>query len=211
LHFNGDYKTQPLFTTVSMDAVLGESYIGTLIAQYKQKRRWAWGVTEISMIIPEFIKNKKIPVWKKLLYGERLIEGHYFWATASLMIALLGWMPLYLGGERFGTTVVAVNLPIMTRAIMSVATFFLIFSMYVNTVILPPRPKGYPWWRSVSMIVQWVFSPIVSSVFGSLPAIDAQTRLMFGKYMEFWVTPKIRKQPLNINESKEISEGVVIK
>lgn len=211
LHFNGDYKTQPLFTTVSMDAVLGESYIGTLIAQYKQKRRWAWGVTEISMIIPEFIKNKKIPVWKKLLYGERLIEGHYFWATASLMIALLGWMPLYLGGERFGTTVVAVNLPIMTRAIMSVATFFLIFSMYVNTVILPPRPKGYPWWKSVSMIVQWVFSPIVSSVFGSLPAIDAQTRLMFGKYMEFWVTPKIRKQPLNINESKEISEGVVIK
>ena len=211
LHFDGDYKAQPLFTTVSMDAVLGESYVGTLIAQYKQKRRWAWGVTEISMVIPEFMKNKRIPLWKKILYAERLIEGHYFWATASVMIAVLGWMPLYLGGTHFGTTVVAVNLPVMTKAIMSIATFFLIFSMYVNMVMLPSRPKGYPWWKSVSMIVQWVFSPIVSSVFGSLPAIDAQTRLMFGKYMEFWVTPKIRKGNININDQEQIKEGAVIK
>jgi len=44
------------------------------------------------------------------------------------------------------------------------------------------------------MLGQWIFSPIVSSIFGSFPALDAMTRLMLGKYMEsFWVTPKIRK------------------
>ena len=31
-HFNGDYRTHPLFTYVSMDAVLGDSYLDTLIA-----------------------------------------------------------------------------------------------------------------------------------------------------------------------------------
>jgi cellulose synthase/poly-beta-1,6-N-acetylglucosamine synthase-like glycosyltransferase len=208
LHFNGDYRTKPLFTTVSMDAVLGESYMQTLVAQYKQKRRWAWGVTEISMVVPEFVRNKKIPLWKKVLYAERLIEGHYFWATASVMIAVLGWLPLYLGGTHFGSTVVAINLPIMTRAIMSIATFFLIFSMYVNMVLLPPRPKGYPLWKSISMVVQWVFSPIVSSVFGSMPAIDAQTRLMFGRYMEFWVTPKVRKTSTTVSSS-EVKEAII--
>jgi hypothetical protein len=193
LHYNGDYRSQPLFTTVSMDAVLGDSYIGTLVAQYKQKRRWAWGVTEISMVLPEVIKNHKIPFWKRFIYMERLVEGHYFWATASIMIAVLGWLPLIFGGDRFGESVLAINLPAMTRVLMSVATFFLIFSMYINIVLLPKRPSRYPKWKYAFMILQWVFSPIVSSVFGSAPAIDAQTRLMFGKYMEFWVTPKVRK------------------
>ncbi|MBX4187540.1 MAG: glycosyltransferase family 2 protein [Candidatus Doudnabacteria bacterium] len=193
LHFNGDYRTQPLFTTVSMDAVLGDSYIGTLIAQYKQKRRWAWGVTELSLVLPEVLKNRVIPNWKKFIYMERLVEGHYFWATASIMIAILGWLPLMFGGDRFGESVLAVNLPALTRTLMSIATFFLIFSMYINMVLLPKRPARYPRWKTITMIIQWIFSPIVSSVFGSAPAIDAQTRLMFGKYMEFWVTPKIRK------------------
>lgn len=199
LHFNGDYRTHPLFTTVSMDAVLGKSYFGTLVAQYKQKRRWAWGVTEIALVLPEVLKNKLIPKWKKFIYMERLIEGHYFWATASIMIAILGWTPLIFGGDRFGETVLAVNLPFLTRLIMSIATFFLIFSMYVNIVLLPIRPARYGRWKSISMVLQWVFTPIVSSVFGSLPAIDAQTRLMLGKYMEFWVTPKIRKNEIEIN------------
>ncbi len=204
MHFNGDYRTHPLFTFVSMDAVLGTSYVGTLIAQYKQKRRWAWGAIQISIVFPQFAKNKLIPLWKKLLYGYRMIEGYYFWATASIMIAILGWLPLILGGDRFGNSVLAFNLPFMTRGIMSVAAFFLVFSVYINLVLLPTRPKGYSRWKSFSMVWQWIFSPIVSSVFGSLPAIDAQTRLMFGRYMEFWVTPKIRK-----SEVKPITEAVI--
>ena len=193
-HFNGDYRTHPLFTSVSMDAVLSDSYWSTLWAQYKQKRRWAWGAIQISIVFPQFKRNKKMPLWKKLLYGYRMIEGYYFWATASIMIAILGWLPLIFGGDRFGTTVLALNLPTLTRGIMTVATFFLIFSVYINLVLLPRRPSKYSRWRSVAMVWQWALSPIVSSVFGSLPAIDAQTRLMLGKYMEFWVTPKFRKQ-----------------
>jgi hypothetical protein len=60
-------------------------------------------------------------------------------------------------------------------------------------VLLPPRPKKYSVWRSVMMYVQWVFVPFVSVIFGSLPAVEAQTRLMLGQYLEFWVTPKARK------------------
>ena len=208
LHFNGDYRTKPMYTTVSMDAVMGENLWGTMLAQYKQKRRWAWGVTEISMTFPDLFANKKIPLWKRLLYAERLVEGHYFWATASIMLAILGWLPLILGGDRFGNTVLALNLPVMTKAIMSIATFFLLFSVYINWVLLPPRPKRYSGWKSFSMLWQWFFSPIVASIFGSLPAIDAQTRLMFGRYMEFWVTPKVRKPTL---DPHQISNDVLIK
>lgn len=194
LHFNGDYRTRPMFTLVSMDAVQGVDYTDTLVAQYKQKRRWAYGCKQISEILPQVWANKKIPLWKRFIYSERMFEGYYFWATASIMIAILGWLPLLLAEDRFQSTVLAFNLPLLTRVIMTIATFFLIFSVYINLVLLPPRPKGYGKWKSFMMVGQWIFSPIVASVFGSVPAIDAQTRLMFGKYMEsFWVTPKIRK------------------
>lgn len=193
LKYHGNYRTQPIFTTVSLDAMLDETYWKTLAGQYKQKRRWAWGIENFPYLVTRAIDDKLIPFWKKFLYIERMLEGFYFWATASLMIAVLGWLPLLLGYGRFADDVLAFNLPLLTQSIMQVATAFLIFSVYINMVLIPPRPAKYSRWRTINMILQWIFVPIVSTVFGSFPAIDAQTRLMFGRYMEFWVTPKTRK------------------
>lgn len=193
LKYDGDYRTMPLFTTVSLDTMLDETYFLTLLGQYKQKRRWAWGVENFPYLVTESLKNPAIPFWKKFLYMQRMLEGFYFWATASIIIAVLGWLPLLLGGARFDEGALAFNLPLFTRLIMQIATLFLIFSVYINMILLPRRPEKYTRWRTVNMILQWIFVPIVSTIFGSLPAIDAQTRLAMGRYLEFWVTPKARK------------------
>ena len=194
LFYHGDYRTRPLFTTVSLDAMLDVTYVKTLTGQYKQKRRWAWGNSEnIPYLITGALRDKLIPWWKKFIYVERMVEGYYFWATASIMIAILGWLPLILGGQKLSEQVLLFNLPLLTRLMMQVATIFLIFSVYINLVMIPPRPRHLSRWRSINMIFQWVFVPVVSIIFGSMPAIDAQIRMMFGKYLGFWVTPKTRR------------------
>ncbi len=182
----------PLFVPVSLDTCLADTFWQTLKNQYKQKKRWAYNVEYYPHLVPALLKSKA-PFVDRMYKLFQYVEGNFNWATASLLISILGWLPLFLGGPEFQQTVVAYNLPTATRTLMTIATAFLIFSVYINLILLPPRPKKYGWGKSVMMYLQWFLVPITSVVFGSLPAIEAQTRLMMGWYLEFWVTPKARK------------------
>jgi len=192
LHYEGDYQVVPLFIPISLDTCLADTTWQTMKNQYKQKRRWAYNVEYYPYLIPRLLKSKA-RFWDKMYKLYQYVEGNFNWATASILISSLGWMPLFLGGNAFRDSVVAFNLPFATKTLMTIATFFLIFSVYINLILLPPRPKKYSVWRSVMMYLQWFLVPIASVVFGSLPAVEAQTRLMIGRYLEFWVTPKARK------------------
>lgn len=196
LHYHGDYRTEPLFTTVSLDAVVLDTYLQSLAGQYRQNRRWAWGVIDWPYLITGFSRDRLIPLWKKFLYSYRLLEGHYFWATAAIIIAVLGWLPLFLGSSKISNQVFATNLPQITGNIMTLSTVFLIFFVILFFTLLPRRTHRHSKFDTLTMFLQWLLVPVSSILFGSLPAIDAQTRLFFGKYMEFWVTPKIRKDVL---------------
>ncbi|MGC9031221.1 MAG: glycosyltransferase [Minisyncoccia bacterium] len=191
--YNGKYSVKSLFYPVSMDAVEAENLSKTLISLYKQQRRWAYGVIEIPYVAFGFLKNKEIPFIKKISHMFNLIEGFWSWACASLLILLLGWLPVFLGGHNFKVTILSFNLPRLTSKIMTFAAISMCFSALINIIFLPPRPKEIKPIKKLSMLSQWIFLPISLIVFGALPALDAQVRLLLGKYLDFFVTPKERK------------------
>jgi len=191
--YDGDYKVQPMYYPISMDANCAETFLKTTKNVYKQQKRWAYGVGEVPFFVFAASKNKKIPFKKKLSMGFDLIEGHVTWAVSSVLIFLLGWLPLWLGGAEFSQSLVSYNLPKITSLIMTVTMSSLIISVWVSMLLLPPKPVNYGRYKYVLMALEWILIPFVMIFFSALPAFHAQMHWLFGKYMGFWVTPKVRK------------------
>ncbi len=191
LAFSGNHQVIPLYVPIYQDAVLSPiSYIMTFWAQYVQKRRWAWGCSDIPYVMTNIIGNKKLPFFDKYMQAFRLMEGHFSWATTSIILAFVGWLPGLLNAE-FRNTVLAYNFPVIYSRLLTTALIGLAVTLTISTLLLPPRPKRI---FNFGIIVEWIISPILlpisNIIFSSITAVDAQTRLMLGKYLEFIVTEK---------------------
>ena len=193
LKYDGDYRIVPLHYPVLMDANVARSFLKTAVNVYRQQRRWAYGVADIPYLFFGFWKNKKIAISKKIYLGILVIDGHWSWATNSIVIFLLGWLPIILGGESFSQTLFSYNLPIFISRVLTIGMAGLIASIYFSIALLPSKPRVYKKSKYLFFILEWLLLPITMVFFGSVPAIDSQSRLMLGRYMGFWTTPKIRK------------------
>lgn len=187
--FQGDHEVVPINVPVYMDAVLANNYLDTIRNQYKQKQRWYYGVEHFPYVVINSLKNKQIPLGDRIVKNYRLFEANYSLATSSIHIAVIAWLPL-LFGPGFQNTVLAQNLPTIIRVLLGLTWFGLVVSTIISLLLLPPRPKGFGRRQSLLMLVQWILIPITAIFFSSIPAIDAQTRFMFGKYLTFYVTEK---------------------
>lgn len=197
LYYDGNYRAVPIYYLVSMDAVMAKNFWKTALNQYKQQKRWAWGCSEIPYLFFGFLNNKKIRLGEKISQMYTILDGYWSWATAALLLFMLGWLPILLGGEKFNFSVLSFNLPILTGRIMTISMAGMVVSAILSTMLLPPIPKDMNFWKRfykrATVFLQWILLPVTLILFGSLPAIDAQIRLMLGKYMGFWVTEKVRK------------------
>ena len=193
LYYNGEYRVEPMYFPVSMDITYDRNFKETAKSLYKQQRRWAWGSENVPYLAFNTIKRWKTIDRKKLINHILVqIYGFHSWATNALIIAVVGWMPMLIGGERFNTTVLSGNLPAITQSLMNIAMIGMVLSAVISTLLLPKRPKKYSVWKNIRMACEWVFVPVTIILFGAIPCLDAQWRLMRGKYMGFWVTPKSR-------------------
>lgn len=193
LFYKGDYRVIPLYTTVSMDVAYSDSFFKTIKMQYKQKRRWAWGVENFPFLINGFLNDSDIPLITKIRRGFHLLESHVTWAIWAVVLVLIGPLPIIFGGVFFNQMAIGYNLSKITGLLFNFTLFTSLIWIVLSRIILPPRPKGVSWLKNIVMIMEWFLVPFIILILGSTPALDAQTHLAFGKYMEFNPTLKSKK------------------
>lgn len=191
VHYHGEYRVTPIHLPVSMDTVMTGDYFKSLPALYKQLRRWAWGVENFPYMMEAFKKDPHMPRWDKFVWAFKQFEGTLTWATAPLLITVLGYLPFYVAPEAFRSYAIFQNTPFTLQWLMRLSLIGMFVSAGLAMTLLPPIPHKYPKpFAYATILLQWLLAPITLILFGSIPAIDAQTRLMLNKPLGFNVTKK---------------------
>lgn len=193
-HYDGNWRVVPLFYPIYMDAVEGATFFGALKNLYRQQRRWAWGIENIPFTLGAFMKRKMIPLKKRLFWSYVLLEGFHSWATSSFIIFLFGLLPNVLGGSAFTVTVLSYNLPRVTGFLLNLSALGIVTFAFLSMTLLSPRLtfERFHLRYYVYYLLQWVLMPATFLIFGAVPALDAQTRMVVGGRFRlgFWRTPK---------------------
>ena len=184
------FRAVPLFIPIYGDAVRARSYWRSLAQQYTQARRWAWGVTDIPYVVQNAIRHPEIPIGSRVWRVVNLFGEHINWAIAPFVVMFGATVPLLIN-PAFAETTLGQNLPLYASTMLSIALSSLVVLIWVEHRIVPLRPAAWGRLKRVASYAQWLALPFVGIFFSNLPALDAQTRLLTGRYLEYRVTEKV--------------------
>ena len=194
--FGGDYTVLPIRIPIYQDAVLDETFLKTIKAQFIQVRRWYYGASDVAYVgVRLFTKKSErpMPFWQLVPKFWRLLDGHITLAIMAPLITFGAWVPMIMNTSSHA--MVGYNLPNIVSVIETFAMIGLVVTVLISFRMLPPRPAKYRRGKNISMLIQWILLPFTSILYQSIAAYYAQTRLMLGKYMEkFDVTKKVVKK-----------------
>lgn len=175
-----------------MDVVEEESFSRAVKSQYKQLRRWSWGCTDVEYVVPEFAKRPNISFDEKFRKTGYLIQNHLFWAGGPLMLFFIGYVPGIF--ENLRNSIAVLTVPIASSIIFTLLFATVIFPSVISIHIM----KRYMDFRKrdyLFNILQWAVVPLLTLTLFSLPAIESQLRLFFGKRIDsFETTRKITRK-----------------
>lgn len=190
--FDGMFRIVNVPAVCRMDLVDETSLVRTIASQYKQLRRWSWGCTDVEFVLPQFYANKKIPRWDKVRKSVYLIQNHLFWAGGAFMLFFIGYIPGIF--ESLRTSIAVLTVPFASSIIFTILFSTVVFpgilSIHIMRKYAKMRKRDY-----VYSMLQWLLVPMLTLTLFSLPAIESQLRLFFGKRLDsFDTTVKMKRK-----------------
>jgi hypothetical protein len=186
----GDFEVEPIFLPIYADAAEAKTFWGAMTNQYQQLQRWAWGVSDDAYIIRQYILTDGVPFWDKTIRVFKTIEDHFLWPVNWFAITTSAIMPPLLN-ESFSRTSLGSRLPQVTSFLLTLSLISMVIIFIIDAMNRPPRPNKRVILSYILQPLEFLLLPIIGFFFSALPGLDAHTRLMLGKYIEYRVTEKV--------------------
>lgn len=189
-YYKGDLEVEPIFLPVKQDAAQSTTYWGTLLNQYEQIKRWAWGVSDHPYIALRFLTVPDVPWGTKLTRFSQFIQVHFLWPVYWFALTLGAFFPPLLN-DTFARTVMGKTLPQVASGILTLSLVSVLVLWIINVRQRPQSPKEISTLRRWLTPLELLLMPVLGFFFAALPGLDAHTRLMLGRYIEYRVTEKV--------------------
>ena len=181
-------NVRPAFLPVFGDAPRSRGYASTHVSQYNQIKRWAWGASDIPYVTVRMLEHPEIPIRLRTRRYLNLVFNHLTWTTLPMLLIFGGALPSMIDLDYSLSTEASV-LSLTTAVILTMTLFNTLLLIKVDSSMCP-KPADWPWWRRRYADMQLFMYPVVGLALSVIPALEAQTRLMFGAYLEYTITEK---------------------
>jgi len=186
----GRLKMIPVCLPIYGDAPQSRDWSSTHVNQYNQIKRWAWGVSDLPYVTVRLLRRSDIPLWLRARRYGYMVFNHLTWATLPILLFFGAAIPRLLNFD-WSLTNAAASLGGITVGLLNITLLNIALLIWVESRLNPPRPPRWGWWRQLWSYFQLVSYPVVGLFLSVLPALEAQTRLMLGMYLEYQVTEKV--------------------
>jgi cellulose synthase/poly-beta-1,6-N-acetylglucosamine synthase-like glycosyltransferase len=185
----GQLEVEPIFLPVYADAAESIGYVSTFNNTYQQVKRWAWGASDDAYIMKKYITDTQAPFIDKTLRVFKVLEDHFLWPVNWFVITLGATLPPLLN-EEFARTIIGKTLPQVASAILTASLLSMVLIIFVDFRARPEGRSQSPA-KKIWSLLEFALLPVVGLFFAALPGLEAHTRLMIGKYIEYRVTEKV--------------------
>lgn len=187
--FSGAVEVEPIYLPTGNDGVKAGSYLRSLKMAYIQKKRHAWGASDIPYAVRQCLAHREMPLQRRLRRLTALTANHLIWSSHWFLLNFSWMLPLSLA-NLFGVHLLPGWVPALARIMLSLCAAPYIVMILIDARLRPPRPASWRIWHSAVAFLYWWLIPVTSLLFSTLPALESQTRLMIGKRLEYRATEK---------------------
>jgi hypothetical protein len=188
--FGEKFSVKSVFLPIYGDSPQARDYAATHVSQYNQIKRWAWGITDVPYVLARFFKHPEIPFWLRTRRFMNLFFNHINWIFLPMLLLFGASMPIWVSTD-FSLTDIGQTLWSVSGVLLGVTLSSVMFFLYFEMRMLPRRPPDWPLWRQLLVYPTYFLYPIVGLMLSVLPALEAHTRLLLGRYLEYRVTEKV--------------------
>lgn len=199
LHLGNRVRTRAIYLPVYADAAEGATWGRSAASTYKQIRRWAWGVSDVPYLALRSIQARNIPWHARVARVGWYVEEHLVWPSHWFLLTLGGLLPPLLNPAYARTTL----------GLWQTETISTLLRLCLPSLVLAVLANALLKWRShgeldLAMVagdaIGFAFLPLTGLALVALPALDAHTRLLFGRSLAYQVTEKRPRQVVRYPE-----------